>query len=103
MYGSILSTAFAIASDSILVIIKIEKTVVQNSIVLILLKLGCIIESIIESGISNSRFGPTSYDFPNNERLCISKKLNKYTNGIERAMTHMGPGKRLKTLLLVLE
>ena len=52
--------ALAMAKDSILVIIKMDKTVVQNSTVSILLKLGCKMESIILSGISNNKLGPTS-------------------------------------------
>ena len=81
------------AKDSILVMIRIDKTVVQNSTVPILAKLGCMIESVKLSGISNRRRGPTSYDFPKKRRECSSKKLKKYTNGIESAMTQMGAGK----------
>ena len=64
------------ARDSILVIINIENTVVQNSIVFILPKFGNIIESIILSGISRRRLGPTSYSLPRKESVCSSKKLN---------------------------
>ena len=76
--------------------IKIENTVVQNSIVFILLKSGNITESIMVSGISNSRWGPTWYYFSKKKSVCWSKKLKAYTKGIESAITHIGAGKKWK-------